>query len=807
MKRTFNLGQAVRQPRRLQPIALVLLTLLVVFGLAASPRTSTPTAAQEPETPSANPNWTIYTLDDPALFYNMSTRSLRFTSQGVPCVAYGADHLYYSCYDSNLNVWNREIVDSSNEVGQWASLAFSTGDSPRISYYDAANNSLKFAYKVGGSWIISVVDAPGDGNAPTVMEPLGSPSALEVRRESQARRYLESLLPESFFDSQEPELPTAATVGKYSTIAVGTDNKVHIAYIDDEKVALKYAAFDGATWTFDTVELKDQSMESWSWPAIALNSQNNPGISYTDEKYDDLKYAWYDGNWHTKTVDTGDPLDVDSVGFFTSLAYDSSNRPHISYLYNGSPPSFSLDFLRYATINNSGNWTTLDLDINSGRVGWDTSIAITDNNTIYISYYDIGSGNLKLAKKSSGGSFSISTLANQGDVGRYTSLDTHGNTVGLTYMDISKGQFEYMSSSGSTWSNPKIIDFSAEVGFNTSLATNKINSGMITYFDETKDDIKIAFGWNGNWNKGILDGPGNMGPFSSAKFNSLNEPYVAYYDLANGNLQFAYYYAGAWRYQTVDNSTNDVGKYVSLAIDSQNRPHVAYFDETSNELQYAYANWDTNNKVFVWALQPALDSAGDVGQYASLALDSSDKPHITYYDDGNDALKHAFKTPIDAWTTEFVDNPAAAVGKYSSLVVYDPNTLYVTYYDETNGNLLFAQKNGNIWTAGQIIDGSLPAVDVGQYTSLTLDKTGMGHLSYYDVTNGDLKYATYTGGIWTVDPMAIDDAGNVGMFSSLAITSNGQVGISYYDYTNAALKFATLNGVYPWVFIPYIVKP
>ena len=73
--------------------------------------------------------------------------------------------------------------------------------------------------------------------------------------------------------------------------------------------------------------------------------------------------------------------------------------------------------------------------------------------------------------------------------------------------------------------------------------------------------------------------------------------------------------------------------YTSLALDSSDNPHISYYDNTNYDLKYAWydGTWHTET----------VDSTGGVGRYTSLALDSSDNPHISYYDSTNDDLKYA----------------------------------------------------------------------------------------------------------------------------------------------------------------------
>ncbi len=70
---------------------------------------------------------------------------------------------------------------------------------------------------------------------------------------------------------------------------------------------------------------------------------------------------------------------------------------------------------------------------------------------------------------------------------------------------------------------------------------------------------------------------------------------------------------------------------------------------------------------------------------------------------------------------------------------------------------------------------------VGKYTSLALDSAGYPHISYYDETNGNLKYARRDAAGWRIETVASD--GDVGQYSSLALDATGNPHISYWDVT------------------------
>jgi Bacterial Ig-like domain len=86
------------------------------------------------------------------------------------------------------------------------------------------------------------------------------------------------------------------------------------------------------------------------------------------------------------------------------------------------------------------------------------------------------------------------------------------------------------------------------------------------------------------------------------------------------------------------------------------------------------------------------------------------------------------------------------------------------------------------------------AGDVGEFSSVATDADLRVHVSYFDYSSADLKYATCGGACaeppsW--DTVTVDATGNVGHNTSLAVDGSGRVHVTYQDGTHAALKYAT----------------
>lgn len=82
--------------------------------------------------------------------------------------------------------------------------------------------------------------------------------------------------------------------------------------------------------------------------------------------------------------------------------------------------------------------------------------------------------------------------------------------------------------------------------------------------------------------------------------------------------------------------------------------------------------------------------------------------------------------------------------------------------------------------------------DMGEFTSIAVDRFGRVHASYLSEGQGNLKYATCAkqceeAASWRA--AIVDATPGVGMSTSLALEDNGRVHVAYYDSNGGDLKY------------------
>lgn len=263
-----------------------------------------------------------------------------------------------------------------------------------------------------------------------------------------------------------------------------------------------------------------------------------------------------------------------------------------------------------------------------------------------------------------------------------------------------------------------------------------------------------------------------------------NNPHVVftYFNgLVYGNgLLYASYSGGNWSIQTVDAN----GTAGALALDSAGNPCVAYI---GNDGAVKYATLIGSN----WDIQ-TVDS-GEGASSLSMALDSSDYPHLIYsFDSPNKTVKYATWNG-SSWIIQTVLSKVSA----GNIALDKQGFPHFTYDLASAGSLVYASWNGTTWNT-QIVDDSL----FGTYSVgfLKLDFNDAPHISYYTMFGSDnfdrvLKYATFVNGTW--DIQAVDSVTHVKGGCPLALDSGGNGHICYLSdlaMYQGTLMYATFTG-------------
>lgn len=360
------------------------------------------------------------------------------------------------------------------------------------------------------------------------------------------------------------------------------------------------------------------------------------------------------------------------------------------------------------------------------------------------------------------------------------------------------------------------LDDSARIG--SYLSTSQ-DGRMVSYYDHDNKNLKLATCTAACetdtpvWQIVTVDNDTDVGFRSSIQRTSAGSPVIAYYDWDNERLKLATCTANCesatptWQHVVVDDQA-DVGVYQSLQLDAENRPVIAYYDYTDEILRIATCLDDCDSTSPSWQLG-VVDDGGeeeaDVGMYASLQLDSNDRPVIAYHDYDYGILQIAkclnnCRSDNPQWEIQYLDgfnDGENNVGAYASLQLDSQDRPVISYHDYDEKTIKLAtcthdcDKAGSSWHWRKV-----ETADFHGGSALRLDSQDRPIISYFSPSGEQLRLVScedncdHESPDWAVTLM---DEGLAQESSSLlSLGDNGFSRVFYVPKNQDTLKTATL---------------
>ena len=362
------------------------------------------------------------------------------------------------------------------------------------------------------------------------------------------RQELEDMQPTSRIERGE----AFAGAGLFSSLAVDGDGRAHVAYYHADHQALRYGVWRDGGWELTTVDGEGETGDRGRQARLGV-ADGRIFIAYQDSDEGNVWLASHDADdgWSTEVVDestfrTGDFLDMVLVrGRPVLVYYDSVNG--------------DLMLAR----KDEGEWSIRAVD-SQGDVGSYVSLDVAADGNLHMAYYDGSHGALKYAYTLTDGTImreqvagypkeSTDSVAEESelpanstrDVGRWTSIQAQPLQGGdprvaqprIIYQDVTGSQLWLAERSDEGWET-SLVDDRGFVGSDTAFLWLTPDNMVVSYFDATNLDLKLARYANRTWSRQTLLSEGSVGMYNSLAVLGDNTLGLTTYSLTRGELLY-----------------------------------------------------------------------------------------------------------------------------------------------------------------------------------------------------------------------------------------------------------------------------
>jgi predicted regulator of Ras-like GTPase activity (Roadblock/LC7/MglB family) len=356
------------------------------------------------------------------------------------------------------------------------------------------------------------------------------------------------------------------------------------------------------------------------------------------------------------------------------------------------------------------------------------------------------------------------------------------------------------------------VDSAGTTGQHTSITTGADGLPIISYFDDTSDDLKVAHCGNTACTAGNtvtnVDTVGTVGEYTSIAIGSDGLPIISYKDLNSHDLKVTHCGnvacstpcgVGGTTCPVIDGGNT---RYSSITVGSDGLPLIAYYDVTNTALKVAHCA----DVACAASTSVSVDNTEYLGQYPSVTIGADHLPIISYQYDEDLGLRVAHCGDITCSTscgiggTVCTDVDTTILEPYTSITIGADLLPVITYYDDIPNNLKVLHCGNAACSAGNMVT-AVTTSTFYSFLAITKGPDGLPTITYWDGDAGDLKILHCQDAACTVSTSrTLDSGGDVGRYTSVSYGADGLPVVSYYDATNSALKVVHCSNIY---CIPY----
>ena len=195
-------------------------------------------------------------------------------------------------------------------------------------------------------------------------------------------------------------------------------------------------------------------------------------------------------------------------------------------------------------------------------------------------------------------------------------------------------------------------------------------------------------------------------------------------------IEYAYDSGSGWVVERVAESPMTYGNGTSLAFLDTNKPRIAYFEPEKQDLMLA------SRSSSGWSVV-SVDTTGDVGRYASLAIDEAGVYHLAYLQWNGDSTgeviySHNTSGEWERQSIDTLDNlfVARISARHNVALLLDDSGLPVIVYSDQKVARI-ARPGVSESSIETVVDYSGTDVILGQYISFAFGPEGREHIVYH----------------------------------------------------------------------------